>query len=114
MLLFRLVCLLCVCSLASSAAELVLMHFVATNHPMHTDVFVPLATKVANDSGGELNIRIVPGITDPTRQYQRVTNREADIVFGLPGYTPDLFLRPRLIELPDIAPSSQSATIMLQ
>src|SRR5687768_1824201 len=104
--LFRLVGLLFVGSFATSAAELVLMHFVANNHPMHTDIFVPLATKVANDSGGALTIRIVPGVTDPTRQYQRVTNREADIVFGLPGYTPELFLRPRLIELPDIAPSS--------
>ena len=67
------------------ATELVLAHFVATNHPMHRAVFVPLAARLLSDSGGELTLRINPGLSDPTRQYQRVTNREADLVFGGPA-----------------------------
>jgi TRAP-type C4-dicarboxylate transport system substrate-binding protein len=80
---------------------------------MHVDVFVPLAAKVAADSGGSLTIKIVSGLSDPTRMYQRVTNRESDMVFGLPGYTPDQFLRTRLIELPHLASSPSQGVRML-
>src|ERR1044071_2755331 len=102
----RLFCLLFSISLsmvAGKSTELVLAHFVATNHPMHTEVFLPLASKVAADSGGQLTLKIVAGLSNPTAQFQRVTNHEADIVFGLPGYTPDQFLRTHLIELPDFS-----------
>ena len=95
------------------ATELVLAHFIATNHPMHRAVFVPLAARLQSDSGGELTLRIIPGLSDPARQFQRVTNREADLVFGLPDYTPELFPRTRLIELPELAHDPGAATRML-
>ena len=95
------------------ATELVLAHFVGTNHPMHKAVFVPLAARLLSDSGGELTLRINPGLSDPARQFQRVTNREADLVFGLPDYTPELFPRTRLIELPEFAHHPEAATRML-
>ena len=81
-------------AVSARATELVLAHFVSTNHPMHRAVFVPLAARLLSGSGGELTLRINPGLSDPARQYQRVTNREADLVFGLPDYTPELMLDP--------------------
>jgi len=100
-------------AVSARATELVLAHFVSTNHPMHRAVFVPLAARLLSDSGGELTLRINPGLSDPARQYQRVTNREADLVFGLPDYTPELFPRTRLIELPELAHDPGAATRML-
>ena len=98
---------------SARAVELTLAHFVTTNHPMHVDVFVPLASRLAADSGGQLTLKIVPALSDPTRMFERVTNHEADMVFGLPGYTPDQFLRTHLIELPDVAARPEQATRML-
>lgn len=100
-------------SLALQGGELVLAHFVATNHPIHVSVLVPLAERLAADSGGGLTLRIIPGLSDPARQYQRVTNREADLVFGLPDYTPEVFPRTRLSELPELAATPSAATRML-
>jgi TRAP-type C4-dicarboxylate transport system substrate-binding protein len=98
---------------STRATELVLAHFVATNHPMHAEVFLPFAARVASDSGGDLTIKIVPGLSDPSKQYQRVTNHEADMVFGLPGYTPNLFPRTHLIELPDLSSKPAASARML-
>jgi len=105
--------ILCSTGVRLRADELVLAHFVATNHPVHASVLVPLAERLSTVSGGALTFRIIPNVADPSRQYQRVTNREADLVFGLPDYTPEVFPRTRLIELPETATTPSEATRML-
>ena len=95
------------------AIELSLGHFVGTNHPMHREVFLPLAERIALESHGALTLRIIPDLGNPPRQWDRVLAGEFDLVFGLPGYTPDRFPRTRLIELPGIAEGSAEGTRML-
>ncbi|MFO1460346.1 MAG: hypothetical protein U1G08_13170 [Verrucomicrobiota bacterium] len=95
------------------AIELSLGHFVGTNHPMHREIFLPLAERLASESRGALTLRIVPDIGNPPRQWDRVLAGEFDLVFGLPGYTPERFPRTRLIELPSIARDSAEGTRML-
>ncbi len=96
-----------------SAEELVLGHFMGTNHPMHREVFLPLADTLARSSHGQLTLRIVPDLNNPAGQYDRVLLGQVDIVFGLPGYTADRFPRTQLIELPAVADSPQEATLSL-
>ena len=88
-------------------------HFIGTNHPMHREVFLPLADTLARSSHGQLTLRIVPDLNDPAGQYNRALLGEVDIAFGLPGYTQDRFPRTQLIELPAIADSPQEATLSL-
>ena len=95
------------------AEELVLGHFMGTNHPMHREVFLPLADTLARSSHGQLTLRIVPDLDNPAGQYNRALLGEVDIAFGLPGYTQDRFPRTQLIELPAIADSPQEATLSL-
>ena len=96
-----------------SAEELVLGHFMGTNHPMHREVFLPLAETLARSSHGQLTLRIVPDLNHPPGQYTRALLGEVDIAFGLPGYTPDRFPRTQVIELPAVADSPQEATLFL-
>lgn len=96
-----------------AADELVLGHFMGTNHPMHREVFLPLADTLVRLSGGRLTLRIVPDLTNSTAQYSRAVSGEVDLAFGLPGYTAGRFPRTQLIELPGIVPDSQEATRVL-
>ncbi len=96
-----------------SAEELVLGHFMGTNHPMHREVFLPLAETLNRSSQGRLTLRIVPDLSNPSAQYSRAVSGEMDVVFGLPGYTPDRFPRTQLIELPALADNPQQATRIL-
>jgi TRAP-type transport system periplasmic protein len=96
-----------------AAEELVLGHFMGTNHPMHRDVFLPLADNLVRLSGGELTLRIVPDLTNSAAQYARAVSGELDLAFGLPGYTKDRFPRTQLIELPNIVEGAQEATRVL-
>ncbi len=93
--------------------ELVLGHFVSTNHPMHRDVFLPLAATLSKVSGGRLTLRIEPNLKDSSAQYDRVVSGAYDLVFGLPDYTPGRFPRTMLMELPEIAGSPREGTQML-
>lgn len=95
------------------AEELVLGHFMGTNHPMHREVFLPLADDLVRLSGGELTLRIVPNLTNSPAQYSRAVSGELDLAFGLPGYTKDRFPRTQLIELPGIVADAQEATRVL-
>ncbi|MCZ6604505.1 MAG: C4-dicarboxylate ABC transporter substrate-binding protein, partial [Alphaproteobacteria bacterium] len=76
------------------AKTLSLSFFMSPRHPMNAAVFTPLADRVAELSGGELTIELFPGGTlnaAPPQQYSRLLEGVADIAFGLPGYTAQLF-----------------------
>lgn len=90
----------------AGAQELKLAHFMSPKHPMHRTIFEPWSKEIAEKSGGKLTVKIFPGGAlgkGPRAQYKRAVDGVADVTFGLPGFTPDLFKRTTIIELPGMA-----------
>ena len=101
---------------ASFAKELKLAHFLPTRHTNHTVVMQPWAEEVAKRSNGGLTIKIYPSLqlggTAPG-MYNQVLSGVADIAFITPGYTPTVFPRIGITELPYLTKNAQHATRML-
>jgi TRAP-type transport system periplasmic protein len=105
------------CAFAEPVTTLRLAHFLPITHPMHEQVMKPWAARVEQSSGGRLRIQIYPEGqlgADPTGQLARVESGAADLVFGLPGYTPTRFPRTLLASLPGYFDSALQATDGLQ
>lgn len=105
-------CSLVVCGAslsAPSAAELKLGHFMSPKHPIHRGVLVPLAKKIAKESGGKLTIKIFDSGKlgrGPLAQYKRVRKGAFDIGFGVIVYTPDLFPKTMIVGKPGVGKSA--------
>lgn len=96
-----------------SAEELSVAHFVSPNHPMDRLVIRPLTEDIAETSDGALTMRIYPAGelgAGPAQQYKRVMTGVADVVFGIPSFTPDQFPRMGLVEIPGKFDSAEAAT----
>ena len=90
----------------AGAEEIKLAHFMSPKHPMHRTIFEPWSKEIAEKSGGKLTVKIFPGGAlgkGPRAQFKRAVDGIADVTFGLPGFTPDLFKRITIIELPGMA-----------
>ncbi|MCY6383752.1 TRAP transporter substrate-binding protein [Hoeflea prorocentri] len=97
----------------SSAGELKAAHFMPPMHPMDRGVMTPLSEELAEVTGGELTIRIYPAGElgkGPVQQYKRVVTGVADIVFGIPAYTPTQFDKTVMIHMPGLFASGEQAT----
>ncbi|MDE2792217.1 MAG: TRAP transporter substrate-binding protein [Paracoccaceae bacterium] len=89
----------------ANAEELKLAHFASIKYHLHVEMFIPLSEKLAEATGGETTIRIYPGGelgAGPVKQYDRVIDGVADIVYALPGYTASQFKKTLLVELPGV------------
>lgn len=92
-------------STIANAEELKLAHFASIKYHLHVEMFIPLSEKLAEATGGETTIRIYPGGelgAGPVKQYDRVIDGVADIVYALPGYTASQFKKTLLVELPGV------------
>ncbi len=95
------------------ADELKLAHFSSTKYHLHNEMFLPLAANIAEATGGETTIRVYPGGelgAGPVKQYDRVLDGVADIVYALPGYTASQFKKTLLVELPGVVPGNEEIT----
>ena len=100
----------------AQADELKLAHFSSTKYHLHVEMFVPLAEKLGEATGGETTIRVYPGGelgAGPAKQYDRAIDGVADIVYALPGYTASQFKKTLLVELPGIVPVGVNKTAAL-
>jgi TRAP-type C4-dicarboxylate transport system substrate-binding protein len=98
---------------AVNADELKLAHFSSTKYHLHNEMFLPLAEQISEATGGEITIRVYPGGElgkGPVKQYDRVLDGVADIVYALPGYTASQFKKTLLVELPGIVTGDQNIT----
>jgi len=96
-----------------SADELKLAHFSSTKYHLHNEMFLPLAEKIAEATGGATTIRVYPGGElgkGPVKQYDRVLDGVADLVYALPGYTASQFKKTLLVELPGVIPGDKNVT----
>ena len=104
---------LCVGLGAASATELKVAHFMPSMHPMDKGVMTPLAEAISAETDGQLTMRIYPSGElgkGPVQQYKRVVTGVADIVFGIPEYTPQQFSKTGLVHIPGLFEDGTQAT----
>ena len=92
---------------------LVVHHFLGPTSPTHRDLIVPWAERVESQSEGRIKIEIFPSMTlggRPPELYNQVRDGFADIVWTLTGYTPGVFPRTEVFELPTVHRNSARAT----
>lgn len=103
------------CYTSAQAAEvtLTLHHFLSPKAPTHTKLLAPWAEKIEADSKGRIKIQIFPSMSmggKPPELYRQVRDGVADIVWTLPGYTPGVFPRSEVFELPTVHQGNAKAT----
>ena len=93
------------------AEELSFAHFVPPAHIITSSIVEPLSAAVAQNSGGDLSIRVYPGGElgpGPVEQYARVVQGVADMAWGLAGYNSQQFPLSMIVELPGIVDAAGS------
>lgn len=104
-----------ICYSSAQAAEITLTmhHFLSPKTPTQVKFLAPWAKKVEADSNGRIKIEIFPSMSmggKPSELYRQVRDGAADIVWTLPGYTPGVFPRSEVFELPTVHRGSAEAT----
>lgn len=85
------------------AEELSFAHFVPPAHIITQTIVEPISKAVAENSGGDLTIRVYPGGElgpGPVEQYARIVQGVADMAWGLAGYNSSQFPLSMIVELP--------------
>lgn len=91
---------------AHAAERLRLHHFLPPVSNAHVNFLEPWAEKIAQESNGELTVRIFPSMQlggTPPQLYDQARDGVADIVWTLPGYTASRFPTLEVVELPFVA-----------
>ena len=89
----------------SPEVELKLHHFLGPKAPAQTKMFEPWAQRIADDSKGRIKIDLYPSMSlggSPPQLFRQVADGVVDIVWTVNGYTPGLFPRSEVFELPTI------------
>ncbi len=92
---------------AASAQEYVfkLHHFLGAKSPAQTEMLEPWARQVEENSGGQVKIEIYPSMTlggRPPELINQVRDGVVDLIWTVNGYTPGLFPRTEVMELPTV------------
>lgn len=100
---------------ASYAAEFdfKLHHLLSAKAPAHTQMLEPWAKAVEENSGGRVHIELFPSMSlggKPPELVQQARDGVVDIVWTVNGYTPGLFPRTEVFELPTVYVNDPVAT----
>ena len=101
------------CHTAVAEEVLVLHHFLGPKTPTHADFIAPWAKQVEAATNGELKIEIYPSMTlggKPPELYRQLRDGTVDMVWTVIGYTPGVFPRSEVFELPSVHRGSAEAT----
>ena len=88
-------------------------HFLSPKAPAHTKLLMPWAKKIEEMSKGRIKIELFPSMSmggKPNELYKQARNGSADIVWTVAGYTPGVFPRTEVYELPTVHRGSSLAT----
>ncbi len=101
--------------LPAQAAEITLTvhHFLSPKSATHASFIAPWAKRVEAQSQGRIKVEIFPSMSmggKPPELYRQVRDGTADIVWTLIGYTPGVFPRSEVYELPLVHRGSARAT----
>ncbi len=114
-LLIALVCGPTVRAMAEPEVTLVVHHFLGPQSVTQTALLEPWAERLDELSGGRIAVRIFPAMAlggAPPDLYRQVRDGTADVVWTLPGYTPGVFPRVEVFELPTVHGGSAEATTL--
>lgn len=100
---------------AASAQEFTfkLHHLLSAKSPAHANMLAPWAEQVEKNSNGRVKIEIFPAMSlggKPPELIQQARDGVVDIVWTVNGYTPGLFPRTEVFELPGIYKNDTTAT----
>ena len=98
---------------ASAQITLKLHHLLPPKAPAHTQMLAPWAEDVAKASGGKVKIELYPAMAlggKPPELINQVRDGVVDIVWTVNGYTPSLFPRSEVFELPFVHTNNATAT----
>lgn len=90
-----------------------LHHFLSELTPSHTDMLVPWVEAVEANSDGRVEIEIYPSMSlggKPPELIQQARDGVVDLVWTVNGYTPGLFPRTEVFELPNVHRNNAAAT----
>lgn len=82
-----------------------LHHFLSSRAPAHTDMLVPWAERVEANANGRVEIEIFPAMSlggKPPELARQVRDGVVDLIWTVNGYTPGLFPRTEVFELPTV------------
>lgn len=109
-----------IASLASASAfaaepevTLTVHHFLSPKSTTQVDMIQPWADRITEASEGRIAFEIFPSMSlggKPPELYRQVRDGSADIVWTLIGYTPGVFPRSEVFELPTVHKGSAVAT----
>ncbi len=100
-------------SAAAADHEFKLHHFLGEKAPAHSKMLVPWAKQVEENSGGKVSIELYPAMTlggRPPELISQVRDGVVDLVWTVNGYTPGLFPRSEVFELPGVHTNNTKAT----
>lgn len=90
-----------------------LHHLLGPKSPAHTQMLTPWAQRVEKASGGKVKIQIYPAMSlggKPPQLINQVRDGVVDIIWTVNGYTPSLFPRSEVFELPFVHTNNAAAT----
>lgn len=90
-----------------------LHHFLGPKAPAHTKMLQPWAEAIEKDSNGRVKIELYPSMSlggSPAQLFRQVVDGVVDIVWTVNGYTPGLFPRSEIFELPTVYVNDMAAT----
>jgi len=93
--------------------DLKLHHLLGPKAPAHTQMLEPWAQEVEENSGGRVHIEIFPAMSlggTPPELVQQARDGVVDLIWTVNGYTPGLFPRTEVFELPFIHTNNPRAT----
>lgn len=92
---------------------LIVHHFMSAKAPTHTKLLMPWAKKLEEQSHGKIKVEIYPSMTiggKPNELYKQVRDGSVDVAWTLAGYTPGVFPRTEVYELPTVHKGDSLAT----
>jgi len=93
--------------------ELTLHHLLGPTAPAHTQMLVPWAERIEERTDGRVHIEIYPAMSlggTPPQLIRQVRDGVVDLVWTVNGYTPSLFPRTEVFELPFVHTDDPVAT----
>lgn len=100
---------------SAQEVTLTLSHFLSPKAPPHAKFLEPWARKIEAESDGRIAIEIFPSMTlggKPPELYRQLRDGAADMVWTVTGYTPGVFPRSEVFELPTVHQNSARATTL--
>ncbi|MCL5776977.1 TRAP transporter substrate-binding protein [Limibaculum sp. FT325] len=100
---------------AAQEVTLTVQHFLGPKAPAQTRLIEPWAQRIEEASQGRIKVEIFPAMSmggKPPELYRQVRDGVVDVVWTLPGYTPGVFPRVEVFELPGIHQGSAKQTTL--